>query len=64
MVSERCGIFLSYQFSAISRQGFFSEHSTENRCKKEIHNEKVNKDELLVNRFSVSRNNNRYRRMG
>jgi hypothetical protein len=31
MLSERCGIFLSYQFSAISRQGFFSEHSTENR---------------------------------
>jgi hypothetical protein len=31
MVSERRGIFLSYQFSAISRQEFFSEHSTEKR---------------------------------
>jgi len=32
MASERCGIFISRQFSAISRQEFFPEHSTEKRC--------------------------------
>jgi len=32
MVSERCGIFISRQFSAISRQEFFPEPSTEKRC--------------------------------
>src|SRR5215470_2414288 len=32
MVSERRGIFISLQFSGISRQGFFPEHSTEKRC--------------------------------
>jgi hypothetical protein len=32
MVSERCGIFISRQFSTISLQEIFPEHSTEKRC--------------------------------
>jgi hypothetical protein len=32
MDSERCGIFISRQFSAISRQEFSPEHPTEKRC--------------------------------
>src|SRR5262249_2489811 len=48
MAGERCGIFISRQFSAISCQEFFPEHSTEKRCKPMNHVEIVEAEGHLV----------------